>query len=95
MAKAKPIEPGCLAITIGMTRPESNGVVVTVIRSLGVQRVLTRDKVLKALCWEVSKPIRKHNGILQTGVVDCNLLRIDGYDESKNAEEKKVEELTA
>lgn len=90
----KPIEPGCLAVTIGMAKPESNGIVVTVVRSVGVQPLLMSDgAVTHERCWKVSKPILKRVGVYQMVMAESKLLRIDDYDASEDVEE--AEELTA
>jgi hypothetical protein len=88
----KPIEPGCLAITIGLYRPESNGIVVRVIRKLGdyhpwdISKGSKDRKIEYDDCWEIDRPIKSRFGKMQPRWPSKRLMRIDDSDDAVSDE---------
>lgn len=88
----KPIKPGCLAITIGMCRPESNGIVVKVIEKLSdvypwnVARKGEDKKIRYDDCWLIDTSIKTRYGRMQTRLPSIRLMRIDDSDDAVSDE---------
>lgn len=81
----KPIEKDCLAITVNCTLPKNNGICVRVGSYVGV--VAGWDGGDR---WVIDKPITGDFGPKSATFRECRLMRIDGYEATKEERIAKV-----
>ncbi len=83
----KPIEPGCLAITVNCAVPANNGRTVRVIRYLGNIPHVYPGFEWSGDRWEVDGEFALQRGGSTNTLPTFQLLRIDGYDPAEEQRE--------